>query len=112
MDSSDTLISIEIVHLQITSFEFEDGSKGLLPKERASTHRYTKEAKHMQLVYRGVRYNAASTHVDVVDVPVTGQYRGSVIKFHYPAKLPAVKQILHLIYRGVAFDEVITTPTA
>jgi hypothetical protein len=30
MDGSDTLISIEIVHLQITSFEFEDGSKGLL----------------------------------------------------------------------------------
>jgi hypothetical protein len=66
----------------------------------------------MQLVYRGIHYNTASTHVDVVDLPVSGQYRGSAIKFHHPAKLLAVKQILHLIYRGVAFDEAITTPTA
>jgi len=106
------LKSIEIVHLQIISFRFEDGSKGLLLKERASTDRYKKEAKIMKLAYRGVRYDATPAHVDVADAPITGQYRGATMTFHQAAKLPIIQQVLHLTYRGVAFDEAIATPVA
>lgn len=64
----------------------------------------------MKLVYRGVCYDAAPAQVDVADVPVTGQYRGATVHFHQAAKLSTIQQVLHLIYRGVAFDEAIATP--
>lgn len=66
----------------------------------------------MKMVYRGVRYDATPAYVDVIDAPVTGQYRGTAVTFHQPAKQPVFQQVLHLIYRGVAFDEAIATPTA
>lgn len=66
----------------------------------------------MKLVYRGVRYDATPAQVDVADVPVVGQYRGATVHFHQAAKLSKIQQVLHLIYRGVAFDEAIATPTA
>lgn len=66
----------------------------------------------MQLVYRGIRYNAAPAQVDVVDAPVTGQYRGATVTFHQPAKLSTLQQVLHLIYRGIAFDEAFAAPGA
>ncbi|MBD1914103.1 MULTISPECIES: DUF4278 domain-containing protein [unclassified Leptolyngbya] len=66
----------------------------------------------MKLVYRGVRYDAVPAQLDVADAPVTGQYRGATVHFHQAAKLPVVQRVLHLIYRGVEFDEAIATPTA
>ncbi|MBD3883959.1 DUF4278 domain-containing protein [Phormidium tenue FACHB-886] len=66
----------------------------------------------MELIYRGVRYTATPAQVDVVDAPVTGQYRGATVTFHQAVKLPAMQRVLHLIYRGVAFDEGIAAPTA
>ncbi len=66
----------------------------------------------MKLVYRGVRYDVIPAQVEVVDSPITGQYRGSTVHFHQLTKLPVIQRVLHLVYRGVAFDEAIATPTA
>jgi hypothetical protein len=65
----------------------------------------------MKLVYRGVRYDIAPGQVELADVPVMGQYRGATVHFHQAAKLSPIQHVLHLIYRGVAFDEAIATPT-
>lgn len=65
----------------------------------------------MKLTYRGVQYEANPTYVDVIDAPTTGQYRGATVHFHQSAKLPVVQRVLHLVYRGVGFDEAIVTPT-
>ncbi|MBD2465200.1 DUF4278 domain-containing protein [Oscillatoria sp. FACHB-1407] len=61
----------------------------------------------MKLVYRGVRYDANIAPVAVVDAPITGQYRGATLQFHNAAKLSMMQRVLHLVYRGVAFDEAI-----
>jgi len=66
----------------------------------------------MEMTYRGARYNASPAHVEVADMPVVGQYRGANVTFHQAAKLANIQQVLHLVYRGVAFDEAIATPTA
>ena len=66
----------------------------------------------MKLVYRGVRYDATPAQLEVADAPVTGQYRGATVHFHQAAKLSTIQRVLHLMYRGVAFDEAIATPTA
>lgn len=66
----------------------------------------------MKLVYRGVRYDATPAQLEVADTSMAGQYRGATVHFHQAAKLSTVQQVLHLIYRGVAFDEAIATPTA
>lgn len=65
----------------------------------------------MQLIYRGIRYSSTPAQVDVADSPVTGQYRGATVHFHQATKRLTVQQVLHLIYRGVAFDEGMATPT-
>jgi len=65
----------------------------------------------MEMIYRGTRYNATPAHVEVADIPMTGQYRGANVTFHQATKLANIQQVLHLIYRGVAFDEAIATPS-
>lgn len=65
----------------------------------------------MELMYRGARYQVAPAPVQIVDTPEVGQYRGSAVKFHQLAVMPTVQRILHLVYRGVAFDEDISTLT-
>lgn len=64
----------------------------------------------MELMYRGVRYQAAPALVKIEDTPQVGQYRGSTIHFHKPAPMPALHRILHLVYRGVGFEEDLTVP--
>ena len=66
----------------------------------------------MKLVYRGVRYDATPAKLNVADAPVVGQYRGATVHFHQAAKISPIQRVLHLVYRGVAFDEAIATPTA
>lgn len=66
----------------------------------------------MELVYRGVRYSATPAQIDIVETPVSGQYRGAAVRFHQAVKLPTMQQVLHLIYRGVEFDEGISAPSA
>ena len=66
----------------------------------------------MKLVYRSVCYDATPAQLEVADAPATGQYRGATVHFHQAAKLSTIQRVLHLVYRGVAFDEAIATPTA
>lgn len=64
----------------------------------------------MELIYRGTRYNATPAYVEMADAPVTGTYRGATVVFHRAATLTPIQQVMHLIYRGVAFDQAIATP--
>jgi|GEM_PF-4653395 hypothetical protein len=72
----------------------------------------SKKAKDMELQYRGVRYSLNPNQMNVENAPEVGQYRGAQIRFHQPVTKLAVQQVLHLIYRGVQFDEGIGTPIA
>lgn len=65
----------------------------------------------MKLVYRGIRYNVTPGEVQIPDMPVKGQYRGSTVTLNQ-IQLPMFQHILHLVYRGVAYDEAIATPNA
>lgn len=64
----------------------------------------------MELIYRGVRYQYNPAPVNVIDAPVAGKYRGSTFKLHEVAKVAVVQPILHLMYRGVHFDEGTSIP--
>lgn len=66
----------------------------------------------MEMQYRGVRYSLNPSNMTVADAPATGQYRGSKICFHQPVTKLSIQQVLHLIYRGVRFDEGVGTPIA
>lgn len=64
----------------------------------------------MQLKYRGVPYNLNSSELLVEDTPEAGKYRGATVKFHQPVTKFDIQQVLHLMYRGIHFDEGIGTP--
>lgn len=66
----------------------------------------------MKLQYRGVRYSLNSNEMTVEDTPEVGQYRGAKIRFHQPITKLAIQQVLHLMYRGIKFDEAVGTPIA
>ncbi|WP_088893063.1 DUF4278 domain-containing protein [Leptolyngbya ohadii] len=64
----------------------------------------------MQLQYRGVPYSLNSSEMCVEDAPATGQYRGARIRFQQPVTKFDIREVLHLMYRGIRFDEEIGTP--
>lgn len=66
----------------------------------------------MELQYRGVRYSLNPSQMVVADAPEVGQYRGAKVKFHQPITKVAMQRVLHLMYRGIRFDEEIGTPIA
>ncbi|NEP19909.1 MAG: DUF4278 domain-containing protein [Leptolyngbya sp. SIO4C1] len=54
----------------------------------------------MNLSYRGVKYVAASSAVDVVESEALGQYRGASYHIKQPATLPQRARSQGLVYRG------------
>jgi len=66
----------------------------------------------MELQYRGVRYSLNSNSMNVKNASAIGQYRGAKVRFHQPIHKLAIQQVLHLMYRGIKFDEAIGTPIA
>ncbi|GAB4376615.1 MAG: hypothetical protein Kow00121_23970 [Elainellaceae cyanobacterium] len=59
----------------------------------------------MELIYRGARHSYNPEVINVEDTPVVGQYRGAALRLHKATRLSLMPRVLHLIYRGVSFDE-------
>ncbi len=53
----------------------------------------------MSLFYRGAKYEATSTPVEVVESE-SGQYRGATFHFHKAKSVPAQNRVSGLKYRG------------
>jgi Domain of unknown function (DUF4278) len=66
----------------------------------------------MQLIYRGVRYEATPTPVEVQEGAIGGQYRGAPWRCRTLAAAPLPQPVHQLKYRGVPYTTgTITTGT-
>jgi hypothetical protein len=56
----------------------------------------------MQLTYRGLPYTSDSINIDTTEATLTGQYRGSNVRFNnHHVTIPETVTTLH--YRGVHY---------